>query len=74
MERLGRALIFVKRKQYRRGILSKEGEPDVIGRGNRPAQRVPVDVPDLEILEEASLPAIFNSHSTFPFRPYYHVE
>ncbi len=54
--------MFVKKKQYRSRVLGKEREPDIVGSGDRPAQRVLVDVPDLEVFEEASSPTLFYSH------------
>jgi hypothetical protein len=59
---LGKSSMFVKEKQHRSGVLRKKREPDVVGRGNRPPQRVLVDIPDLEILEEAPPPAHFHRH------------
>ena len=54
--------MFVKEKQHRCGVLGQEREPDIVGCGNRPPQRVPVDVPDLEVFEEAASPALFYRH------------
>ena len=62
--------MFVKEKQYRSGVLRKEREPDVVGRGNRPPQRVLVNIPDLEVLKEAPLPALFHRHSFLLSEPF----
>jgi fumarate hydratase subunit alpha len=54
--------MFVKEKHYRGSVLRKQREPDVVGSGDRPYQRVLVDIPDLEVLEEAPPPALFHRH------------
>src|SRR5260370_25518314 len=46
----------------RRSVLGQEREPDVVGRRDCPAERVLVDVADLEIFEETPAPALFDSH------------
>jgi fumarate hydratase subunit alpha len=53
--------MFVKEKQYRGGVLRKRRESDVVG-GDRPSQRVLVEILDLEVLEEAPPPALFHRH------------
>ena len=49
----------------RRRVLRQQREPDVVGRRDRPAERVLVDVSHREILEETASPALFDGH--FPF-------
>src|SRR5712692_2835312 len=46
----------------RRRVLGQEREPDVVGRRDRPAERVLVDVAHLEILEESPPPAFLDGH------------
>ncbi len=41
---------------YRRGVLGEQREPDVVCRGDRSPKRVPVEVPDFEVLEEPPPP------------------
>src|SRR3712207_1569884 len=48
----------------RRGVLGQEREPGVVCRGDGPPERMPVDVPDLEVLVESTPPALFTA--TFP--------
>ncbi len=58
--------MFVKKKQYRSRVLGEEREPEVIGGSDRTAQRVLVDIPDLEVLEEPPPPALFHGHQLPP--------
>jgi len=52
---LGRVIVVeVKRV----GVLRQQGEPDVVGARDGASKAMAVDVPHLEILEEATLPAL----------------
>ena len=53
-------------KMDRVGIHRQQGEPDVVGGEDGPAQRVVIDVADLEILVDAPRPAFFDAHTSSP--------
>ena len=46
-----------------------QGKPDIVRRRHRSAQGMLVHILDLEILEEAALPALFRCHERVPL-PY----
>src|SRR5450759_5141137 len=50
----------------RRSVLGEQREPDVVRRRDRPAERVLVHVPDLEVLEEPPPPTLFDRHQCPP--------
>ena len=50
----------------RSGVLGQEGKLDAVRRGNGSAQGVLVDIPDLKVLEETPLPAVFRLHRGTP--------
>src|SRR5712692_10491765 len=46
------------------GVVGQQGEPDVVGLGNRPPNPAAVDVADLEVLVKPALPArLYSRHS-----------